>query len=294
LAKLVTGGTGYIGSETVRQLVNRGEEVIVFDIVINNHRIEDVENKVKIVRGDLSNFSEVLNLMRDNKIDAIYHMGSMLTHMSELNPWASFGANVMGTYHILEAARLFDVPKMMFTSSVGTFGLGTQGIVSDTSLQRPITLYGCGKLYGEGLGRWYASKFGLDFRSIRYPQMIGPSVRTPGQWAAPMIEDALMGKLVNHCVYGTPETATPMIYAADAAKAAVDILDAPREKIRMMNYNVAGIPNVIPAGEIEEYLKTRYPAFKVNYKMDHLAETTRPRAGGMTRFDDSFAREEWG
>jgi threonine 3-dehydrogenase len=294
MAKLVSGGTGYVGSETVRQLVNRGEQVVVFDIVINHHRIEDVENKVKIVRGDLGDFSEVLNLMRDNKIDAIYHMGAMLTHMSELNPWTSFRSNVLGTYHILEAARLFDVPKMVFTSSVGTFGLGTQGIVSDTSLQRPITLYGCGKLYGEGLGRWYASKFGLDFRSVRYPQMISPGVHTPGHWAPPMIEDALTGRPVNDCIYGSPETATPMIYVADAAKAAVDILDAPRERIRMMNYNVAGIPDVVPARELETFLKTRHSEFGVNYKVDPLAGTTHRRTSKMTRFDDSFARKEWG
>ena len=83
MAKLVTGGTGYIGSETVRQLVNRGEEVVVFDVVINRYRIEDLEKKVQIVRGDLGNFPEVLNLFRENKFDAIYHMGSMLSYAAE-------------------------------------------------------------------------------------------------------------------------------------------------------------------------------------------------------------------
>jgi threonine 3-dehydrogenase len=294
MAKLVTGGTGYIGSETVRQLVNRGEEVVIFDIVVNRYRIEDIEKKVKIIRGDLGNFSEVLNLVKENRFDAIYHMGSMLTYVSELSPWASFRSNVLGTYNILEAARLFGVPKMMFTSTLGTFGLGSQGVVSDTSLQRPTTIYGCGKLYGEGLGRWYSSKFGLDFRAVRYAHMIGPNVRTPGHWAPPMIEDALTSKQSNDCIYGTRETAVSMIYVTDAAKAAVDILDAPREKVRMMNYNVTGIPDVIPAREVEAYLKTRYPSFKVNYKTDPLARATRRTTGVMTRFDDSYARKEWG
>ena len=51
MAKLVTGGMGYIGSEMIRQLVNYGEEVVVFDNVINRYRIEDIEGKVKIVKG---------------------------------------------------------------------------------------------------------------------------------------------------------------------------------------------------------------------------------------------------
>jgi threonine 3-dehydrogenase len=290
MAKLVTGGTGYVGAETVRQLVNRGESVVAFDINIVNHRIEDVENKVKVVRGDLGNFNEVLNLFKDNKIEAVYHMGSMLSWMSELNPWASFRANVLGTYHVLEACRLFGMPKMMFTSTQGTFGLGMEGVVSDTTLQRPTNLYGAGKLYGEGLGRWYANKFGLDFRSIRYAHMIGPNVRTPGHWAPPMIEDAILGK-PNICRFATPDSVGSWIYVADAAKAAIDILDAPKEKIRMMNYNIAGVPHVISAGETEVILKKRYPGFEVEYKK---ISDPRPHRRSMTVFDDGNARGEWG
>jgi threonine 3-dehydrogenase len=178
----------------------------------------------------------------------------------------------------------------MFTSTLGTFGLGMEEVVSDTTLQRPTLLYGAGKLYGEGLGRWYASKFGLDFRSVRYAHMIGPNVRTPGHWAPPMIEDAILGK-PNICQFATPDSVGSWIYVTDAAKAAVDILDAPKEKIQMMNYNVAGIPPVISARETEAILKKRYPEFKVEYKM-----STDPRrmAGGMAVFDDSYARREWG
>jgi threonine 3-dehydrogenase len=294
MAKLVTGGTGYIGAETVRKLVNRGEEVIVFDIAISRYRIEDIEDKVKIVRGDLGNFSEVINLVKGNNIDTIYHMGSMLTYMAELDPWAAFRANILGTYHIFEAARLFNVPKVMFTSTLGTFGLGVQGTISDISLQRPTTFYGSGKLYCESLGRWYSKKFGLDFRSVRYAHMIGPNVRTPGHWAPPMIEDAIMGKSTHNCIYGGPETTVSMIYVDDAAKAAVDIMDAPREKVKMMNYNVADIPDVISAKEVEAYLKTHYPLFNVNYEKDPVTGITHHRPGLMTRFDDSYARKEWG
>jgi threonine 3-dehydrogenase len=178
----------------------------------------------------------------------------------------------------------------MFTSTQGTFGLGIEGVVSDTTLQRPTNLYGSGKLYCEGLGRWYANKFGLDFRSIRYPHMIGPNVRTPGHWAPPMIEDAILGK-PNICQYATADSVGSWIYVADAAKAAIDILDAPKEKIQMMNYNVTGVPHVTSAGETEAILKKRYPGFEVEYQK---ISDPRPHRRTMTVFDDSNARREWG
>lgn len=294
MTKLITGGTGYIGAELARLLVDRKEKVVLFDIVINRHRIEDIENKVKIVQGDLANWPEVINVVKDNNITEIYHLGSMLTYMSELNPWASFRTNVIGTYNVLEAARLCNVDKMMFTSTLGTFGLEMPEIVTDVTIQRPVSIYGCGKLYGEGLGRFYRSKFGLDFRSIRYAHMIGPNVRTPGHWAPAMIQDAILGQ-PNKCVYGTPETTVSMIYMRDAARAADMVLQAPGENIKMFNYNVTGIPAVISARELEAILVARFPRFRVTYKPDTVSQKGFYKAiDAMRVFDDSYAKKEWG
>ena len=105
MAKLITGGTGYIGSELARILANRGEDVVLFDIAINRYRIKDIENQVKIVRGDVSNASQVNNVVKDNHVTEVYHLGAMLTYASENDPWASFQSNVIGTYNVLEACR---------------------------------------------------------------------------------------------------------------------------------------------------------------------------------------------
>ena len=294
MSKLITGGTGYIGAELARILANRGEEVVLFDIVINYHRIEDIKDRVKIVPGDLGNWSEVLNVVKDNNVTEIYHLGSILTYLSELNPWASFRTNVIGTYHVLEAARIFGVKKMMFTSTLGTFGLRMDEVLTDTSLQRPVSMYGCGKLYGEGLGRFYSNNFGLDFRSIRYAHMIGPNVSTPGHWAPPMIQDAILGR-PNECLYGTPESTVSMIYVRDAARAADMVLQAPREKNKMTNYNVAGIPAVISATELEAILVKRFPKTRVTYKPVPLSQKAVYKSLSVMKvFDDSYARKEWG
>jgi len=293
MTRLITGGTGYIGAELARRLVERGEKVVLFDIVINRYRIADIENEVKIVRGDLSNYSQVFNVVKDNEIKEICHLGSMLTNVSEINPWGSFQTNVIGTYNVLEAARLLGVERMMFTSTFGTYGLLLDEVLTDTSIQRPVTFYGCGKLYCEGLGRFYRKKFGLDFRSIRYAQMIGPNVRTPGHWAPSMIEDSILGKPYE-CIYAYPETAISMIYVRDAARAADMVLQAPRESIKMMNYNVAGIQEFVSAKELEAILTKRYSGTAVTYKPDSSLREIGNDFRTLKRFDDSYARNEWG
>jgi threonine 3-dehydrogenase len=290
MAKLITGGTGYIAAELAHILVERGEEVVLFDIAINDYRVEDIKDKVKIVRGDLGDWPEVANVVKDNGITEIYHMGGLLTLISDGNPWASFRVNVMGTYNVLEAARLFSVNRMMFTSSIGTYGLGITEAIDDLTIQRPTNLYGIGKLYCEGLGRWYMNKFGLDFRSIRYPATVGPNVRTPGHWMPPMIEDAILGK-PHECIYAPAgDPGMPIIYLADAARAADMVLEAPKEQIKMVNYCVSGVPDAVSVNEVETILKRRYPKMSVSYRAP-LGEI---RVGVVKRFDDSCARNEWG
>jgi nucleoside-diphosphate-sugar epimerase len=290
MAKLITGGTGYIAAELAHILVERGEEVILFDVFINEYRVEDIKNKVRIVRGDLANFPEVANVVKDNRITEIYHMGGLLTVVSEGNPWASFRANVIGTYNVLEAARLFSVKKMMFTSSIGTYGLGIGEVIDDLTIQRPTNFYGVGKLYCEGLGRWYMNKFGMDFRSIRYPATVGPNVRTPGHWMPPMIEDAIAGR-PHECIYAPAgDPGMPIIYLTDAARAADMVLQAPKEQIKMVNYCVSGIPDAVSVNDMETILKKRYPKTSISYQKP-LGEI---RVGGVIKFDDSCARNEWG
>ena len=292
MAKLITGGTGYVGAELAHLLVEQGKEVVLFDININQCHIEDIRKDVKMVQGDLGNFSEVLNAVKDNHITEIYHIGSMLTWASESNPWASFRSNVIGTYNVLEAARLFGVEKMMFTSTFGTFGLQMEEITTDLSIQRPQTMYGCGKLYGEGLGRYYRNKFNLDFRSIRYALMIGPNVRTAGHWVPAMVEDSILGR-PHEAKYALPDSPASLIYVKDAARAAYLVLEAPKENIKMVNYNVAGIPQIVTAGEIEIALKKRYPNTQITYNDDQFLPALKAQSV-MKVFDDSYARKEWG
>jgi len=290
MASLITGGTGLIGAELAHLLVEAGEEVVLFSRTMREKRIDDIGEKVKWVQGDLGIWSHVLSAVKDNKITEIYHTGSMLSFVSERDPQGSFRSNVMGSFHVLEAARLFDVKRIMFTSSIATFGLEIGENVTDTTIQRPTAIYGVGKLYCEGLGRFYRNKYGLDFRSIRYAAVVGPSVKTPGHWVPPMIEDAVQGKPHDSLV--TEDTGTWMISLRDAARAAHLVLQAPREKIKMVNYNVSGPNPAVSAGEIGAAIKKYIPGAVIRFKQGQ--SDAGAHHGHRGRLDDSYARKEWG
>jgi len=271
MSVLITGGTGFVGAHVARLLIQEQEQdVTIFDINPSTKFIDDIAEKVTVVRGDLGNFSHVLNVVSSCKPRTIFHLGGMLSVPSDADHAASFRANAMGTFHILEAARLFSVEQVIFSSTLATYGLDLEeGVaVDDYSLQRPQLFYGTTKVFSELMGQFYRRKFGLDFRGVRYPSIVGPGVKTPGvvQYTSWMIEDCIKGKPFT--VRVSPDTRTPVMYFKDAALAVVELARAPRESIKMVNYLVAGAKPVATAGELAAIITTRIPGAKIDFEPD--------------------------
>lgn len=163
MAVLVTGGEGFIGSALVKKLLDRGEKVVIFDIQTGESFMKG--KKTISIKGDITNWHEVLNVVQEYKIKNIFHLAAMLSSPSEDNPWASINLNAIGTFHVLEADRLFQVKKVIFTSSMAVYnGLSPDTIVTDDTMQRPPIIYGVAKVFSELLGLYYHKKFGIDFR----------------------------------------------------------------------------------------------------------------------------------
>ncbi len=291
---LITGGTGFIGVGLAHKLVERGEDVILFDVAPRVERVADIKDKVKIIRGDLTVWPEVLNAVRENKVAGIFHLGSMLSGPAEDNPWMAFQTNVVGTMHVLEAARLFDVPRLVFPSSIGTYGMDIGEVVTDDTIQRPFTFYGAGKLYIELLGRFYMRKFDLDFRCLRYSTVVGPGIKTKFSlhYSSLMIENSALGKPYE-CTLAE-DVAMPVLYFKDAIRAAEMLYYAPREKIKTVCYNISGISPARPVKEVETAVKKLIPEARITYQPDPAAmKYFQEYFRGLRVFDDSRAREEW-
>ena len=233
---LITGGTGFIGAQVVRELLGKGEkDLLSFDINPSTKRLDGVLDQVEVIRGDLGNFSHVLNAVKSSRPRAIYHLGGMLSLPSDIDPQASFRANAMGTYHILESAKLFNVPQVLFSSTIGTYGMHIkENILDDYTLQRPKLFYGATKVFGEHMGLFYRRKYGLDFRGVRYPAIVGPGVKTPGvaQYTSWVIEECSKGKPFT--LHVSPKTRCPVMYYKDAALAIIKLAKASFESIKMV------------------------------------------------------------
>jgi nucleoside-diphosphate-sugar epimerase len=289
---LVTGGTGYIGAELVRALVKGGDRVVTFGPTTNLRRLADIKNDITIVRGNVAYPSEVFNVVRDHHIERIFHLGSMLSTPSQMDPWASFQVNVVGTMNVFEAARLFDVERFIFTSSISTFGIGAGTVATDYTLQRPASMYGSGKLYCECLGRFYKGKFGLDYRGVRFPSVIGPGTtqRTVAQYNSWMIEYPALGKPFECFV--TPGTKGPGMYFKDAVRALLMLAESPAERLETLTYNIAGLMPTPSASDVETAVRAHIPDAVITYNPDPLIMDYYASAKIET-FDDSCARQEW-
>ena len=294
MTTLITGGTGFLGAEVARLLIETGKDsLVLFDVDLSTKRLGDLVNQVELVQGDLGDFSQVLNVVKTFRPRVIYHFGGMLSVPSEANPSAAMHVNVLGTFHLLEAARLFDVSQVLFSSTAATYSLDIlEKSINDYTLQRPQLLYGATKLFCEHLGLFYKRKYGLDFRAVRYPSIVGPGVRTPGvvQYTSWVIEESAKGN--PYTIYVNPETRCPVIYFKDAARAMVKLAEAPAENIKMVNYVVAGAPPIATAQGLVAMVKARIPTAQIDFKPD--LELQKILDKSLLPLDDSMARREWG
>ena len=294
MTTLITGGTGFTGAEVVRLLMEQGEDnLVLFDINPSTKRLVRASNHLEIVQGDLGNFDGVMDLVEHTRPSVIYHLGGMLSVPSDADHVAAIRTNALGTFHVLEAARQFGVQKVLFSSTHATYGLDIrEESVNDYTLQRPQLIYGATKLFGEHMGLFFKKKFGLDFRSIRYPSIVGPGVKTRGvaQYNSWVIEESSKGNPFT--VWVRPETRIPVIYVKDAARAIVTLGKAPVEKIRTINYLVSGAPPVASAGELSEMVKARLPDARIDFKPDPEIQDILDKL--VLPIDDSNARGEWG
>jgi nucleoside-diphosphate-sugar epimerase len=290
---LITGGTGFIGSEVVRILLEKGEkDLIVFDINPSTKLSDEVADQVEIVGGDIGIFSHVLNVVKKCKAKVIYHLGGMLSVPSDADPAAAIRTNALGTFHLLEAARLFDVSQVLFSSTLATYGLDIrEGIINDYTLQRPQLFYGATKVFSELMGLFYKRKYGLDFRGVRYPSIVGPGVKTPGvaQYTSWVIEESAKGN--PYTIYVKPETRCPVMYFKDAAQAIIKLGHAPIETIKTANYVIAGPTPIASAQELADRVRAKIPGAKIDFKPDRELQKILDKL--FLPLDDSMARNEW-
>jgi UDP-glucose 4-epimerase len=170
---LVTGGCGFVGANLVPTLLSDGHRVTVLDD-LRTGRVEYLDGlDVEIVKGAIGDADLVRKLA--GPADAIVHLaaaGSVVDSVAD--PVANFGANVIGTFTVLDAARQAGIDRLVFSSTGGALIGDAVPPVNERSLPKPISPYGASKLAAEAYCHAFAKSFGIRTVSLRFANLYGP------------------------------------------------------------------------------------------------------------------------
>jgi nucleoside-diphosphate-sugar epimerase len=181
---LVTGGAGFIGSNLVRALLERGDEVRVLDNFSTGDRDNLEGLDIEIVEGELRSYERVHNAVRG--VEVVYHLGALgSVPRSVQDPLTSSAVNVEGTLNVLLAARDENVRRVVFSSSTSVYGSTRQLPTGEDAPPDPISPYGVAKLAAER----YCISFSRVYESfesvvLRYFNVFGPRQSPFSQYAA--------------------------------------------------------------------------------------------------------------
>ncbi|MGM1021615.1 MAG: UDP-glucose 4-epimerase GalE [Bacillota bacterium] len=167
MAILVTGGAGYIGSHTVAELLDRGEEVVVLDNLQTGHKAALLGGK--LYEGDLRDKELLSRLFSENSIDAVIHFAAnSLVGESMQNPGKYYDNNVFGTLSLLEAMKDAGVSRIVFSSTAATYGEPEKVPIEEGDRTEPTNVYGETKLMMERMMSWFDKVLGIKYVSLRY------------------------------------------------------------------------------------------------------------------------------
>jgi UDP-N-acetylglucosamine/UDP-N-acetyl-alpha-D-glucosaminouronate 4-epimerase len=183
---LVTGGAGFIGSNLVRALIERGDHVRVLDNFSTGNRrnLAELDGPIEIVEGELRSYERVHNAVRGSEV--VFHLGALgSVPRSVQDPLTSSAVNVEGTLNVLLAARDEGVRRVVFASSSSIYGNAPELPLKESMPADPISPYGVAKLAAER----YCVSFSRVYHSfetvvLRYFNVFGPRQDPGSQYAA--------------------------------------------------------------------------------------------------------------
>lgn len=247
---LVTGGAGFAGSYVVRQLLDEGYEVIIYDLAEfrpeSRFVVGDDAARLPLERGGIDNWPRLLEVVQRYRPGGIVHLATIMdVAFLHRNPAIAHSVNVGGTINLFEAARLHAAERVILFSTIGVHGqVRYQPIDSNhpTIMANvgPVGAYSAAKLACEAFAYAYQQSFALDTRIIRPSALYGFGM----SWFAPnymknIVEPALLGDPV-HLASGGP---VPRDYAnaADLATLTTALLTGPDDADRVF-YAATGQP----------------------------------------------------
>lgn len=173
---LVLGGAGYIGSHTVYELIDNGEDVVIIDNLLTGHE-EAVHPKARFYKGDIRDKEFLDSVFKKEKIDAVIHFAaSSLVGESMEKPLKYYDNNLCGTKILLDSMVEHGIDKIVFSSTAAVYGEPERIPILETDKTEPTNTYGETKLSMEKMFKWVGKAHGLRYVSLRYFNACGAHV----------------------------------------------------------------------------------------------------------------------
>jgi nucleoside-diphosphate-sugar epimerase len=288
---LVIGASGQIGVELTLALrkIYGNSNVIASDLREQNPLLEGTGPYVSL---DVMN-KEMLHVqvIRQN-ITQIYLLAAILSATGEKNPNLAWHLNMQGLLNVLDIAREEKLHKVYWPSSIAVFGpTSPKQHCPQQTIIEPTTVYGISKYAGEFWCNYYNMKFGLDVRSLRYPGLISYKSAPGGgttDYAVEIYYEALEEK--KYTSFLKEDTYLPMMYMPDAINATLQLMEAPKENIKIRtSYNISSMS--FSPKEIAAEIKKHMPEFTIDFKPDYRQSIA---DSWPQSIDDNAARNDWG
>ena len=231
MSVMVTGGTGFIGARIVRELVQRGEDVVCFDLAPPKANLEPYLDRISVYRGDVTQIPHLLEAVNTYGVTRIVHMAALLPPDTEDRPHFGMLVNIGGTNNVFEVARWTGVERVVYASSIAVYGVqetfGDRPINEDDPTS-PVNVYGMTKAANDFAAATYIDRFGMDLRGVRICTVFGHGRVTgmTGMIGGLMVSLPAVGKPIDMPFH--PDEPSCMIHAEDAAQIFVGVALAER------------------------------------------------------------------
>jgi UDP-glucose 4-epimerase len=266
MSYLITGGSGCVGSYVMRDLLNSGHKIINYDLdtrqkitskVIEPEGIQQIIN----AHGDITDLAHLCRTIKEHSVKVIIHLASLQIPASNANPPLAERVIIGGLLNVLEAARILEVTKVVWASSVAVFGLpeeyGSRAVPNDAH-HRPQSVYGACKSVGEYLLTYYHDKFGINGIGLRYTAIYGVGrERGLSSFSTEMIRKAVADEM-----YEVPfgDDTIDWQYVEDVSALTLLAAEVGRTKTRV--FNTRG--DLRPVRDGVDFLKRLAPNARLN------------------------------
>lgn len=285
---LVIGSKGQIGTELTTALVKKygAENVVAADLK------PDGDSPCTFEQLDVLDNDATAQILEKHGIEDVYLLAALLSATAEKNPLLARRLNMESLLFMLEQARLGNIKKLYWPSSIAVFGPTTpKNDTPQFTVNAPNTIYGITKYSGELWCQYYHEKYGVDVRSLRYPGLISYTAPPGGgttDYAVEIFHEAL--KHGKYICFLNEDTALPMMYMPDAIRATLQIMEVPSEKIKIRtSYNLSGFS--FTPKQISTEIKRYIPDFEISYAPDFRQGIADSWPASI---NDSEAQKDWG